>query len=143
MYLVHVLHKTYNYEVLCHRNAVKVGKCTNKYAVLKYRVVVVLVSVGFDSFPFLLPKREKRGRRVRRGQGKKLTLLLIFCSPSCVSRTYFSRFAKMKPKRLIHRLLTFLILFCVSFLCFLFVCLRLLFFFAVLFTGAVTNANAF
>ena len=33
----------------------------------------------------------------------------------------------MRPKQLIHRLLTFLILFCVSFLCFLFVCLCLLF----------------
>ena len=48
----------------------------------------------------------------------------------------------MQPKQLIHRLLTFLILFCVSFLCFLFVCLCLLFF-AVLITGAVTDANAF
>ena len=48
----------------------KVGKCTKKYAVLKCRVVVVFMSVGFDSFPFLLPKLEKRGRRARRGKEK-------------------------------------------------------------------------
>ena len=71
MYLVHVLYKTYNYEVLCHRSATKVGKCTNKYAVLKCRVVVVFVSVGFDSFPFLfIQAREARETRETRARKK-------------------------------------------------------------------------
>lgn len=119
--MVHVLHKTYNYEVLCHRSAVTVGKCTNKYAVLKCRIVVFFCLRGIRLFsvPFYPSERSAGDAR---GEGKEkneasTNFLLPF-----VRLSHFSRFAKMKPKRLIHRLLTFLILFCVLFLCFLFVC---------------------
>ena len=44
----------------------KVGKCTKKCTVLKSRVVVVFMSVGFDSFPFLLTKRETGEARARK-----------------------------------------------------------------------------
>ena len=80
------------------------------------RCCLCVRGIRLFSVPFYPSERSAGDAR---DEGKeKMKLLLIFYSPSSVSRTYFSRFAKMKPKPLIHRLLTFLILFCVSFLCF-------------------------
>ena len=98
-----------------------------------------LRGIWLFSVPFYPSERSARDAR---GEGKEkneasTNFLLPF-----VHLSQFFRFAKMKPKRLIHRLLTFLILFCVSFL--FSVCLFMFcFFFAVLITGDVTNANAF
>ena len=77
------------------------------------------------SVPFTQAReaQETREARARKKIEASTNFLLAF-----VPLSHFSRFAKTKPQRLIHRLLTFLILFCVSFLCFLFVCLCLFFF---------------
>ena len=66
----------------------KVGKCTKKCTVLKSRVVVVFMSVGFDSFPFLLTKRETGEARARKKIEASTTFWLAF-----VSLSHFSRFA--------------------------------------------------
>ena len=122
-----------------------VGKCTNKYAVLKCRIVVFFCLLGIRLFsvPFYPSERSAGDAR---SEGKEKNEASTHFLLPFVRLSHFSRFAKMKPKRLIHRLLTFLILFCVSFLCF-FVCLfmfiYLFIYFAVLITGAITDANAF
>ena len=96
-------------------------KCNDGRKMYKQvRCIIVQSCCCFISFLFSRAReaRESREARTRRKTEVSTIFLLAF-----VRLSNFSSFAKMKPKRLIHKLLTFLILFCVSFLCFLFVCL--------------------